>query len=200
MFAGGGADAEDARPELGQVHVDLEDAALGPHRLDQGGEDGLGRFAQPAAPLPQKGVLGGLLRQRRGPAAGPRGHDLADLVHVEAPVAAEIRILGGDDRPQHHGRDVAQVGPAPRGKLVLPCIGMHRPAVGRVDHRIDRDRSRQHQRRADQHEAQPEARTPGARGGACRIVGFLARGHWRMSHAGCGCVKNLPANGNGPRS
>jgi hypothetical protein len=97
MMARGGLGAEDAFVELRHVEVDLENAPLGPERLHQGGDRGFQRLAQPGPAMPQEGVLHRLLADR-GTAARGAGVDRgADRGHVEAPVQAEIRVLGGND-------------------------------------------------------------------------------------------------------
>src|SRR5262245_52351120 len=82
--------AEDARAELREVEVDLEDAALRPERLDPDREPRLEPLAQPAAARPEEEVLGHLLADRAGAAhaaaALPLLPGVADRVEVEAAV------------------------------------------------------------------------------------------------------------------
>src|SRR3546814_15831692 len=47
---------------LGYVEIDLHDPVLAPEQFDQHREPRLQAFAHPGTALPQKGVLGGLLR------------------------------------------------------------------------------------------------------------------------------------------
>src|SRR4051794_4127892 len=92
-----GIDAIGADAGFGDVEIDLHDPFLGPHRLDQDSEPGFQALSEIAAILPEEGVLGGLLADRRAAA------DLADAfeiarhgllyrLEIEAVVGAEIAI------------------------------------------------------------------------------------------------------------
>ena len=86
-----GLDAEDARAELGEVQVDLENAALRPEQLDPDREPGLEALAQPAPAVPEEEVLRDLLAQRaraaHAAAVGPLAQRVLDRLEVEAAVA-----------------------------------------------------------------------------------------------------------------
>ena len=117
-----GLGAEDAVAPLDHVEVELEDALLRQHRLQQHGDHRLLRLAHVALLGRQEQVLRELLRDRRA-----ARHDAAlflvllerflDAVPVEPRVLDEFRVLGGDHRALELRRD--------------PRVGHPRVAQGR---------------------------------------------------------------------
>ena len=80
-----------AAAESGYCSYDLHDPPLAPHILDQEGEPGLQPFAEIAAALPQEGVLGGLLADRR--AAADARCRLRALRRIAASIASWSKPL-----------------------------------------------------------------------------------------------------------
>lgn len=93
----GSFDAEDAFIKFRDIYVNLDDAPLGPHRFNDWRHQGFQSFARPASSLPEPDVFHRLLCQRRGAAIRAFLNGGTQLRHVEPPMEAEIRILGGNN-------------------------------------------------------------------------------------------------------
>lgn len=164
VVPGRGADAVDARRELRDVDVDLQDPPLGHDDLHRLGRRDLQclaeRFERRVATGPQEQVLRGLLGDRRpGRVVGAvqvrlDARPLHPVVDGERPLRELLVLL-----PHHHDQEVARhvlgVGPLRDG----------RPEVPQPEHRVRRvdQREQQHQDQGDglgdqrpaQHPAQP---------------------------------------------
>jgi len=90
---------------LGDVEVDLHDPVLAPDQLDQQREPGFQPLAEEAAALPEEGVLGGLLADRRSAADALAAfivlHGLLDRGEIETVMAAEVPVLTANGGPRH---------------------------------------------------------------------------------------------------
>jgi len=157
-------------PQLHDVQIYFEDAALGPGKFDHRGEIGLEAFAHEAAARPQKHVFGHLLRNRAGTAQAlpvlVRIERVLDRSEIEAVVGCEVLILRGDDGQRGLRRD-----PVPGHPLIVhmtrtagspgfdPALYHHRRS-GRGN--PAQSQSRQH--RGDQDNNENLDRTPGCDG------------------------------------
>jgi len=114
-----GVDAVSPDPGFGDVEIDFHDAALAPQILDQHREPGFEPLPNIAATLPEEGVLGGLLADRRAAAddaatPGVAAHRLGDRIPVEALVGAKLAVFGGDRGPHHVAVDLLEAHPVAR--------------------------------------------------------------------------------------
>ncbi len=114
-----------ARAELHNIEIDLQNAALRPHDLDQHGEIGFERLANKAPAGPEVEVLGQLLGDRAGPAqvsalfperAGKR-------LEVEAMMLRKLLVFGSDNGNAKIGRYLTQRHPpAVDGAFILEPV------------------------------------------------------------------------------
>lgn len=146
VLLGHGLHAVDAVAHLDGVEIDLHDALLAPKSLDEESEVGLQALAQPRAALPQKHVLGRLLRDGAA-ATQPLAvvevlqGGLLDGFVVEAVVLHEALVLAGDHSHGHGARHTLQ-----RNPLVVETDGT---AIGDLF-----EATREHERREiDRHKA-----------------------------------------------
>ena len=107
-----GLHAVDAVAELGDIRIDLDDARFGPGQFQQYGEIRLQSFAHETSPVPEKQVLGGLLRDRAGAAqtCAVVGivHGVADRLEIEAMVSRKFLVFGSDERNRQFRGDIGQ--------------------------------------------------------------------------------------------
>src|SRR3546814_2403434 len=118
---------------------------LGPESLDQRREPGRKPFAEPAAGLPEKGVLGRLLADRRAAPNDPAPlgilpHRLRDRIDVEAAMAAEFAVLAGDHGALHVVVDLADRHPVLFDLMPIDQVADHREG----DRRRHEARSEEH--------------------------------------------------------
>ena len=162
-----GLDAEDALAHLGDVEIDLHDPALAPQPLDQQGEARLEALPQPGAPGPEEDVLRHLLADRAA-AAQPAvvRQRRADAVEVEAPVPAEVRVLGRGRRQRQVVGHVVEADPVALDRAEPPPLARHQVGQRRIDEAEDGDeqhRQRQRRQQHARHEPQQAARRTGPR-------------------------------------
>ena len=148
-----------ADPCLGDVEIDFHDPSLAPELLDQECEIGFGRLTRVAAALPQEGVLGGLLADRRTAAdATARGIALGrilDGVPVEPAVLAALPVLGGDRGADHVAIHLIEAHPVLGHPAPCEEIAKH----GRRDRRRHKAVS-EHPEHAEQDQADDDAEQP----------------------------------------
>src|SRR3546814_14596173 len=89
--------------DLRDVQIHLHDALLAPEVLDKDGEPCLQAFAEEPSILPQKGVLGCLLADRRSAANFPAAHmsneGVFNGVRIEPVMAAHSTVLRSNGGP-----------------------------------------------------------------------------------------------------
>ena len=152
---GAGIGAISADPRLGDVKIDFHDAALAPHLFDQEGEPCFGALPRIATALPQKGVLRGLLADRRSAAdPAPRRialHRVLDRVDIEPAVRAKLAVLGADRGAHHVAVHAVEPHPVARRPAPRRHIAHHRRGDRRVDEAV---REHPQHRQQDQREHQ----------------------------------------------
>src|SRR5439155_6199099 len=109
----GGVDAIGPGAEIDAVEIDFEDLVLGEAALEPQREKGLAELAGEAALRRQKEDFRELLGDRAAalddPASAQIGHRGADEAkRVDAEVAVEAAVLGGDDRLWQRGRHLIE--------------------------------------------------------------------------------------------
>src|SRR3546814_14358184 len=96
--------------DLRDVQIHLHDALLAPEVLDKDGEPCLQAFAEEPSILPQKGVLGCLLADRRSAANFPAAHianeGVFNGVRIEHVMAAKSTVLSSNGGAGHARNDL----------------------------------------------------------------------------------------------
>lgn len=102
-------------PGFCDIEIDLHDPPFAPYLLDPEGEPGFQTFAEIAATLPQKDVLGGLLGDRRTAAQafalGIVECRRRNRFGIKAVMLAELGILGRNHRRDEVAIDIGQAFP-----------------------------------------------------------------------------------------
>ena len=117
----------------------FHDPRLRPQHLHRQRDAEFQDLAQRASPWPKRQVLRHLLRDRAGTSqcilalaiglAECRSH----LAHVDAEMAAELIVLGQDDRPHKVARHARQRHPAIVDLLPVEALGEHQRRSRRID-------------------------------------------------------------------
>jgi len=89
------------------IEIDFHDPPLSPHGFDQEGEPGFKALPEEASTLPEKGILGCLLADRRSAtnttAAGVSGRRLEDCLAIKTAVGAEFSVFTSNGGARHVG-------------------------------------------------------------------------------------------------